>query len=239
MRQEANPLWRRRGSSHVGYASLFETEEGGDMRIVCQFVLIIALVASAPWVLGQADGDRGVAIDSVLNEIQRGLTQAQLEIADNKLPPLESVTVTLQTEYVKSGGPKLKLFIISFGQTWEKQSSNELTLVLKPPPPKKATEAVGTHEGLSDQLVDAIVSAANGVQGAKDRKPPLLLDSMKAEFGFVVNTKTSGGIKFEIVPVTAELSGELSKKAVHKISVSFANPKAATSTSTPPKPQKH
>lgn len=207
------------------------------MRILYRLVLIVALVASAPCVLGQADTQRGVAIDSVLNEIQRGLTQAQVEIADNKLPPLESVTVTLQTEYVKKGGPKVKLFIISFGQTWEKQSSNELTLVLKPP--KKATEAVGTHEGLSDQLVDAIVSAASGVQAAKDRKPPLLLDSMKAEFGFVVNTNTSGGIKFEIVPVTAELSGELSKKAVHKITVNFANPsKTTASTSAPRKPLK-
>ena len=194
------------------------------MRVAWRVVFVIStLILASAWAMAQA-GSQGVAIDSVLNEIQRGLTQAQVTIADSKLPPLESVTLTLQTQrYDKKGGPKFTLFIISFGQTWEKQSSNELTLVLKPPQ-KTATEEVGTPVGLSNQLVDAIVSAARGVQAAKDRTPPLLLDSMKAEFGFVVNTNTSGGIKFEIVPVSAEMSGELSKKAVHKISVSFANP---------------
>ena len=103
---------------------------------------------------------------------------------------------------------------------------------MKPPSPKAATESVSETGGLSDQLVDAIVSAATGIQAARSRKPPLSLDSMKAEFKFVVNTQTTGGVKFEIVPVGAELSGELSKKAVHTITVSFANQKPSISNAT-------
>lgn len=188
--------------------------------------------------VAQSQTEHGVEIDAVLTEIQKGLTQAQVEIQDAKLPPLESVTLTLQTEYVKKGGPKVKLYVITFGQTWEKDSSNTLTLVLKPPSAKAATESVSSTGGLSDQLVDAIVSAASGIQAAKGRKPPLVLDSMKAEFRFVVNSQTSGGVKFEIVPVSAELSGELSKKAVHTISVSFANPAGSAAATTKPNPRK-
>lgn len=204
------------------------------------FLFGIFITALAQLLAGQTVSDRGVAIDSVLSQIQRGLTQAQLTLADSqpRLPPLESVTLTLQTEFDKKGGPKFKLWVISFGQTWEKQSSNELVLVLKPPS-GTATEEVGTPEGLSDQLVDAIVSAARGVQAAKDRQPPLLLDNMKAELGFVVSTNTSAKVAFEILPVSAELGGDLSRKAVHKISISFANPpKKGTSTPAPAKPHK-
>src|SRR5215469_14163338 len=97
--------------------------------------------------LAQSQTDRGVEIDAVLSEIQKGLLQAQLEIKDANLPPLESVTVALQTEYEKKGGPKIKLYIITFGQTWEKDTSNTVTLVLKPPSAKTATESVGDTGG--------------------------------------------------------------------------------------------
>lgn len=167
-----------------------------------------------------------VTIESVLGEIQHGLADAQTVLNAAKMPPLKSVVLTLHTEYDKKGGAKFSVLIFSFGKTWDKQRSNELVLTLTPPPPAKAvTDAVGTHPGLSTALVQAIVSVAQGVRDAASTKPPLVLDTLKAEFGFVVQTSTSAGAKFEISPVSADLSGDLSKKAVHTMTVTFATPK--------------
>ena len=165
----------------------------------------------------------GVAIDAVLDEIQKGLVDAQSRIANLHVPPLSSVALTLQTQYDAKGGPKFKLFVISFGATWERQTSNELDITLKPPPPHAAVQ-MGKTQGLSEQLVNAIVAVAEGVKNAPSRQPPITLDNLKVEIQFVITTDVSGGGQFAILPVSAELSGDLSKKAVHKVSVVFSNP---------------
>jgi hypothetical protein len=194
-----------------------------SVRGLVFFFLVHAVAAAqAPATVTES----GAAIDSVLAEVQNGLAVAQTEIEKLRMPPLESVTLTLQTEYNSKAGPKLKLFVLSFGATWERQRSNELVLKLVPPNPGKSVQMSKT-EGLSDQLVEALVSVAVGVKDASNRKPPLNLESLKAEFGFVVKTSVNGAAKFEILPVGVELGGDFSKKAVHKIAVSFASPKTA------------
>ncbi len=176
--------------------------------------------------LAQSPPD-AITVQEVLNEIQRGLSGAQQELVAGKIPPLDSVVLNLLTEYNAKGGPKFRILIFSFGKTWEKQRSNQLVLTLKPPKPE-VEQPLGGTAGISTQLVAAIVAAAQGVKEAESGKPPLLLDSLKAEFSFVVKEVTSGGVKFEIVPVSAELSGDLSKKAVHTVTVTFAKPKGSS-----------
>jgi len=208
------------------------------LNAICLYVLLVMIVsATGPFALGQQSSPvkpNGVAIENVLNEIQKGLVQAQSRIADlhvPDVPALDSVTLTLQTQYDAKGGPKFKLFVISFGATWERQRSNQLEVTLKPPKPH-ATVQMGKTQGLSDQLVEAIVSVADGVKNAPKRQPPLMLDALKAEFQFVIETNFKGGATFNILPVSAEVGGELSKKAVHKISVVFSIPKSKATTDT-------
>ena len=194
--------------------------------ILVTIVLAIAFLSSVPSAnAGQAgNSTQGVTVDAVLTEIQKGLSQAQKIVTEGSLPPLESVTLTLLAEYNVKGGPKFKLLIFSFGKTWERQTSNQLTYVLKPPS-AASQQPVGADVGISKQLVDAIVGAAAGVHDAATRQPPLLLNSFSAELGFVVKEVTSGAVKFEIVPVSIEAGVDYSKKAVHTIKVAFAQPK--------------
>jgi hypothetical protein len=163
-----------------------------------------------------------VTIQEVLTEVQRGLAEAQQQLAAGKIPPLDSVVLNLQTEYNVQGGPRFKLLIFTFGKTWERQRSNELVITLKPPKPSMETQIAATPN-LASQLVAAIVAAAQGVRDAETSTPPLQLTTLKAEFGFVVKESTSAGAKFEIVPVSADLKGDWSKKAVHTITVTFAS----------------
>ncbi len=163
----------------------------------------------------------GITIQAVLNEVQRGLSEVQQQLIAARIPPLDSVVLHLLTEYNVSGGPKFKVLIFSFGKTWERQQSNELVLTLKPPKPESQVHVTGSP-GLSSQLVAAIVAAAQGVRDAESGTPPLQLASLKAEFGFVVKESSSAGVKFEIVPVSADVKVDWSKKAVHTITVTFA-----------------
>jgi hypothetical protein len=78
---------------------------------------------------------------------------------------------------------------------------------------------------VSDELVKAIESAARGVQAARQNSDvPLVASGLKVVLSFVVKGDTSGGARFEIVPVTADLSGELANSALQKITVVYQNP---------------
>ena len=173
----------------------------------------------------QSSTETKVTIEQVLAEVQIGLAKAQTEMADLNMPPLKSVTLTLQTLLTRAGGPKLKLLVFSFGQTWEKEQSQEMILELTPPRPYTPFD-IATEAKLSVQLVEAIISAAQGVQAARTGKPPLWLNRMEAEFTFVIKTQTTGSlaVNVEIVPVSAELSGDLQKKALHKMKIAFERP---------------
>lgn len=186
------------------------------------FSVAVAALAfhDAPVAHDTPDSD-GITIQEVLTEIQRGLSDAQQILVAAKIPPLDSVVLNLQTEFNVQGGPKFKLLIFSFGKTWERQRSNELVLTLKPPKPSTDVQVSATP-GLADQLVTAIVAAAQGVKDAESGTPALQLATLKAEFGFVVKESTSADVKFEIVPVTADLKADWSRKAVHTITVTFA-----------------
>ena len=181
------------------------------------FAVTTSRMAIAPPQDAPADA---ITIQEVLTEVQRGLSEAQQQLAAAKIPPLDSVVLHLLTEYNVSGGPKFKVLIFSFGRTWERQRSNELVITLKPPKPATDVQAVGTP-GLATQLVAAIVAAAQGVRDAETATPPLQLTSLRAEFGFVVKESTSAGVKFEIVPVSSDINADWSKKAVHTITVTF------------------
>jgi hypothetical protein len=185
-------------------------------------ILLCAVTTSLPVFFTQdpAPAD-AITIQEVLTEVQRGLSDAQHQLVAAKIPPLDSVVLHLLTEFNVSGGPKFKVLIFSFGKTWDRQQSNELTVTLKPPKADQPAALVSTP-GLASQLVAAIVAAAQGVKDAEAGTPPLQLASLKAEFGFVVKESTSAGAKFEIVPVSVDLKADWSKKAVHTLTVTFA-----------------
>ena len=172
-------------------------------------------------VAGQDEASgRGVEIETILSEIQSGLSLAQARIKDLGMAPLKSVTLTLKTEASRDAGGRFKILIFTFGHDWRQELTQEVTLELTPPPPPPPTMTFAGPR-LADHLVEAIVSAAEGVQKAKNASPPLALKSLTVEIGFVVehSTQADGGI--QILPVSAHLGGELARKAIHRIQVVF------------------
>jgi hypothetical protein len=198
------------------------TTRRSKLLVAVSYLIFSFTVGSQAY--GQAPSEQQVTIDQVLNEVQKALTELQTKVAETGMPPLESATLTLETEVARKADGSFTIFIFTFGKKWEKEMSQELVLELTPPEPYTETK-VGVAPTLSKQLVEAVLSAVRGVQEARVRKPPLILNRLETVFTFVVTSETNGGVKFEIKPVSAELKGDLKQKALHKIALVFKKPK--------------
>ena len=163
-------------------------------------------------------------IASVLREIQEGLAQTQTRLKELGMPALASVTLTLKTEVSSDKEGKIKVLIFTFGKTWKKETSQEIVLSMIPPPASPGGMAfVGPV--LSERLAKAILGAAEGVQSAREGTPPLEVGSLSIDMGFIVEESKGGGGSLEISPVTVDLKGDLSHKAIHQMKVEFKRPR--------------
>lgn len=193
-------------------------------RLVRVFLVLLVVGSLCSTGYSQETQDtQGIVIDRLLTEVQVALAKAQKELAYEKIPQLQSVTLDLTAEVKKDVGGKINLIIVSFGHKWEKSRSQEVEVTLTPPSPTVPLQ-VGERASVSDELVKAIESAARGVQAARNNKDvPLVASQLKVVLSFVVKGDTSGGAKFEITPVTVDLSGDLANSAIQKITVVYAN----------------
>lgn len=192
------------------------------------FLLALGIVSCAtPSKAQQARGAESaqVQVAELLSSVQAALAEAQKELSREEVPLLKSVTLDLSTEAKKDAGGKISLYVVSFGAKREKAESQEIEITLTPPP-KGSTQKAGFKPAVvTDRLVAAIVTAAHGVRGAGANKDfPLVFSGLKVTLGFEVTTVGSPGVKFEILPVGFELSGDVSRSTAQKITVQYENP---------------
>ena len=140
------------------------------------------------------------------------------------LPSNPSPSRCRPPQHARSAG-EIKLWIFSFGHSVKHETVQELTLTLAPPDPVKPVN-VTAPPSLAAQLVEAIVSAARGVQNARLSDPPLELRAFEATLSFLVARDSGGGAEFTIQPVTAGLTGDLKNSALHKLKLVFKAPAA-------------
>ena len=162
----------------------------------------------------------GVEVQNILTEVQKALDVSAIKLKDLPVPPLESVTLTLQASVAREVGGKINLLIIAFGHSVQSETTQELVLTLAPPKSERMALAPPTAT-LSGQLVDAIVGAVNGVQKAREGQPPLELQTLETSLSFVVEKDTSGKGEFTIQPVTVSLGANFKDKAVQKLRLVF------------------
>ncbi len=187
-------------------------------------ILTVGALMSPPMLAQQSPDGEQILISEIVTEIQVGLARVQKQLDHEKIPKLKSVTLDLVAEAKIEAGGKINLYIFSFGKKWERDRSQEIEVTLKPPRPDQPL-AVAKGPSISDQLVNAIVSAARGIQAArKNPDVPLEASGLKVVLSFVVKGDTSAGAKFQILPVTFDLSGDLAKSAIQKITVLYENP---------------
>jgi hypothetical protein len=160
-----------------------------------------------------------ILINPLLTEIQRALVRVQNSTEKAELPPLESVELSLSTQFIKDKHGKLDLYIVSLGGIISKDATHLLILRLKPP--ERGTPLSISGESLSQQLSDAIIVAAKAAFEATKREPPLLLDNLAVHIKFVITQEAAGGLEFSIKPISIDIGGKLSGVDTQEITVTF------------------
>lgn len=131
-----------------------------------------------------AKADSGVVVDELLTDVQKSLLRVRDAVEEQELPPLQKVTLRLNSSLVKQVNGKISLFIVEFGANVAEEAVQEIKLELGPPRPSDETEVSDE----ADALADAIVSVAKAVQQAASRQPPLHLRKLTATIRFVVTS---------------------------------------------------
>jgi len=195
------------------------------MRVFAALTALPLLGLESGCVNGQTTATKpaaqAVAIEDVISQVQKALANVQTVLANNHFPPLKQVKLSLQTVATKKDGITLKLWVISFGSTVEKTGTQQMDLVLVPPPPGLPEKTASSS--LTDDLQNAILSAADGIQNAKKGPVPLVVGSLDVQIGFTVKGDVNGGPNITLAPVTLGLTGDVSTSAVQTITVTFAN----------------
>ena len=163
---------------------------------------------------------QGVAIEYVISQVQTALADVQTDLANRQFPPLKQVKLSLQTVATKKGGLTLKLWVISLGSTVEKTNTQQMLISLVPPQPGFLKKFAASS--LTEDLENAILSAAEGVQKARSEAVPLELASLEVQIGFTVKGDAGGGANVTLTPVTLGLAGDVANSSVQMITVIFA-----------------
>jgi hypothetical protein len=129
------------------------------------------------------------------------------------------VTLTLQAAVAKQAGGEIKLWVVALGGKAEKSELQEITIQLTPPSPNTPRNAA--EDSLTSALESAIVSAVEGAQNAGSPGLPLAFTGLQVSISFVVKSNAGGGAKIEILPISADLSGETSASSTQNIKVVF------------------
>ncbi|SAK66086.1 trypco2 family protein [Caballeronia ptereochthonis] len=162
-------------------------------------------------------------IESVLNQVQQALANVQSTLAESNLPPLSEVKLDLQTVVKVKVGGGVTLWVISVGGHWEQDKAQQVVLTLKPPSP--GAERNVASASLTQTLEETIVSAAKGVKDAEKSRVPLKPSALDLTLQFTVETNVNADVGPKITPITADFSGDVTKTAIQKLTVSFAYPK--------------
>jgi len=177
------------------------------------------IVCTPSWAEQSADSASARQIDQIISEIQVALIKVQNEAAANSLPALASVSLELETELAYGAGGELNLYVISADGTVEKENVQRVALTLVPPKPY-SEEPIASGQ-ISESLSTAILAVAKGVANAQKRKPPLTLSKLEAEIRFLVKAAGGGGIKIELLPITAGLKGDIRKSTTQTIIITL------------------
>ena len=169
-------------------------------------------------------GEPNAEISAVLDQIKQALADIQTDLASKSLPPLKQVKLSLKTTVSGKAGASFKLLVITVGGTWEKDKVQQVEIVLTPPEPGNARQIA--TESITQVLEDAIISAAQGVQDANVGAIPLRFSSLVVTLEFTVKSGGTAGATPVLGPVAVNVSGNVSKTAVHTVTVTFGTPSA-------------
>ena len=158
-----------------------------------------------------------VSIQDVVKQIKQALAEAQIKLKTQNVFRIKTVTLTLQTVATKKIGGTFKLWIITFGHEVQKETTQQIVVQLGRP----ATPAAALQATIDEELVNAIVTASQGVKNSDVGPFPLQPQKLTIDLSFVITRDTTVGGSFVVTPVSLDLKGDFKNQATHKMSLEF------------------
>jgi hypothetical protein len=142
----------------------------------------------------------------------------------SQLPPLSRVKISLQTVQDVKIGAGANFLVISLKGYDENAITRSLDIVLVPEhlggamtprTPTLATELEAAIRTARDQVAMSYPSSSNA--------PLLKTDEVDIQIGFAVTRGASAGASWVLTPISPSVSGEISHKTTHTVTLVFAN----------------
>lgn len=139
-------------------------------------------------------------------------------------PPLQSVTVKVQTTVSKDAGGKVTILVFNIGGKYGIQNSVSMTLELKPPPAKGpgiAPSSVNV-EDIRDALAKQIQAAKLGYLSASAKAKTLKTDKVEISVQFTASKEISGGVDTaKLFPIGISADGKWTQDTGNTITLIF------------------
>ena len=181
---------------------------------------LVSLIISASTSPALAQQATSPDVDQLLRQVKATLIKVESEIKAEKLPPLKSVQLNLQTAIKTTLGGKIVFFVISLGDTVSTERVQSFKITLKPPETKSLSAVPPT--GFSKQLAAAIISVAETIARSSAQRPALNLSNLSASIKFVSETIVEGGvINVRLLPISIDLGGKVTPTNTHEAVLEF------------------
>jgi len=200
-------------------------ERGLSWLLIVVAILVSGCHTSMPY---GADQRKPVLIPVVdlVNVVSQAIRDTQVAIAKKPaLPPLEAVTLSLQTVRSDTSGGTIKVIVGGGGRTAEQGRTETVTIKLTPPDPDAAGSVSGSdviYKALKDAILKVAEAAGDAERGTLG---VLQMSSIGTELSLTLKTTSDGTVGFTIEPLDLSAKWSVADQAVHKVAVSFARKK--------------
>ena len=185
-------------------------------------LLLLVACATAPSPDGSTKAsDDGAELAAVMASIRESIAEAQTHDVPG-FPPLQSITLKLQTTVSRSVGGEIRYLVFSIGSTSGVDTVSTLELEMRPPA-SRATEKLLPAASLKETLAKAIHIAKIGVVEAAKGDSPLLMKKIDIDQKFVVQVEGAAGGGVKLLPLGIEGTGRISKEKVQSVRLTFSS----------------
>ena len=183
--------------------------------MILRSILVLFIILFSGCATLRTPEDTGIAVSTLLDEIQIAVNEINEKTAGSSLPPFKGAKVKLVTKIGMTSEGSASL-VLSGERKTTSTDSNTITLDLIPNP--DATKAASDSKG--HEIAKYVIAAVSAV----DEKSTLKLKSLVVETGLEVKEAVGGGIDVELVGVAVKGKRSGDTTDGHIMTLTFEKP---------------
>lgn len=162
---------------------------------------------------------KDLTLKDLVREVKVALLKVQQSAENDKLPPLSSAVIELNTVQSSIGQGKFSVIIVEIGGSSSSEFTNTVKLTLVPPSSKASSDVASIQ--FADALAESILAGARGIAAAKTGSPPLNAKELEATIKFVIKRDGNGKLSISFPPFELGGGGSISRSSIQTIKVIY------------------